>query len=34
MYILFVFAQWVVSSLLKHRDRAEYMKYLLLDALS
>ena len=34
MYILFVFAQWVVSSLIRRRDHAEYMKYLLLDALS
>jgi len=34
MYIIFVFAKWVISSLLQQRERAEYMKYLLLDSLT
>ena len=34
MYILFVFAQWIISSLLQRREHAQYMKYLLLDSLS
>jgi len=34
MYIILVFAQWVISSLFQQRERAAYMQYLLSDSLS
>jgi hypothetical protein len=34
MYLIFVFAQWVISSLLQQRERAAYLHYLLSDTLS
>jgi hypothetical protein len=34
MYIILVFANWIVSSLFQQRERAAYMRYLLLDSLS
>jgi hypothetical protein len=34
MYIILVLIQWIISSVLQKRERAEYMKYLLLDSLT
>jgi hypothetical protein len=34
MYILFVFVQWIISSVLQQRENEAYMKYLLSDSLS
>ena len=33
MYVIFVFTQWVVSSLFQQRERSAYMQYLLSDSL-
>lgn len=32
MYIILVFIQWAVSSMLRQRERAAYMQYLLSDS--
>jgi hypothetical protein len=33
MYIILVFAQWVISSLLRQSENTAYMRYLLSDSL-